>query len=126
MVGLVVTAKNEMYMVDYDAPHYDVIQNVVGGLCERVHPHGLKPPFCMMVNEEGLLRNLPVNLLGSFLYGTPQHGYPIVGDIVFLKDGYHGGEPDAVGMTKEEAKGLGEKFKNLSGGIIRWANNEKE
>ncbi len=121
MVGLVVTTKNEMYQLDYDAPHYDGIQKAVGGWYELVHPVGLKSPFCMMVNEEGLMNNLPMNLLGSYLYGSHFHGSPIVGDIVILKEGYYDGEPDVVGMTDSEAQGLGDKFITLSGGIVHWA-----
>ena len=63
----------------------------MAGGTERVHPMGLDRPYSMMVNEEGLLLGLPMNRLGSELYGTPKHGQPIVGDVVFLKDGYHGG-----------------------------------
>ena len=121
MVGLIVTAENEMHKVEYDSPHYDVIQKAVGGWYERVHPMGLDRPYCMMVNEEGLLLNLPLNLLGSLLYGTPQHSQPIVGDVIFLKEGYYGGEPDVVGMTLEEAQSLGNKFAAMSGGFVRWA-----
>ena len=110
-----------MATVEYDSPHYDVIRTAVGGGYERVHPVGLERPYCMMVNEEGLLLNLPLNLTGSVLYGTPQHGQPIVGNVIFLKDGYHGGEPDVVGMTTEEAQSLGDKFSTMSGGFVRWA-----
>lgn len=123
MVGLFVTTDNEMSTVEYDTPHYDAIQNAVGGWYEHVHPMGLERPYCMMVNEEGLLRNLPLNRLGSLLYGTPQHGQPIVGNILFLKDGYHGGEPDVVGMTEDEVQRLGDKFVKMTGGIVRWAKN---
>ena len=123
MVALVVTTNNKMFMVDYDAPHYDVIRNAVGGWYEYVHPVGLERPYCMMVNEEGLLLNLPVNRLGSELYGTPKHGQPIVGSVIFLKDGYYGGEPDVVGMTEDEARKLGHTFTDLTCGTVRWANN---
>ena len=123
MFGLVITTDNEMSKIEYDAPHYDIIKKAVGGWYERVHPVGLRPPFCMMVNEEGLMLNLPVNNAGSYLYGTYSHGSPIVGDIVLLKDGYYGGEPDVVGMTEDEAQTLGDKFVTLSGGTIRWAKN---
>ncbi len=75
----------------------------------------------MMVNEEGLLQGLPLNLIGSILYGTPQHGQPIVGNVIFLKEGYHGGEPDVVGMTADEAQCLGDKFSTMTGGKVRWA-----
>ena len=123
MIALVVNTKNEIRRVEYDPPHYDVIKEAVGGWYEHVHPMGLERPYSMMVNEEGLLLGLPLNRLGSELYGTPRHGQPIVGDIVFLKDGYDGGEPDVVGMTEDEAQRLGDKFVKMTGGIVRWAKN---
>lgn len=121
MVGLVVTTQNEMCLLDYDAPHYDIIQKAVGGWYEHVRPMGLERPYCMMVNEEGLLLGLPLNLIGSILYGTPQHGQPIVGNVIFLKEGYHSGERDVVGMTADEAQRLGDKFSAMTGGKVRWA-----
>ena len=121
MVGLVVTADCDMYQLDYDAPHYDIIRKAVGGWYEHVHPVGLERPYCMVVNEEGLLLGLPLNLIGSILYGTPQHGQPIVGNVIFLKNGYYCGEPDVVGMTADEAKILGDKFSTMTGGKVRWA-----
>lgn len=123
MIALVVNTRNEIRRVEYDPPHYDVIKEAVGGWYEHVHPMGLDRPYSMMVNEEGLLLGLPMNRLGSELYGTPRHGQPIVGDIVFLKDGYDGGEPDVVGMTEDEAQRLGDKFVKMTGGIVRWAKN---
>lgn len=123
MIALVVNTKNEIRRVEYDPPHYDVIKEAVGGWYEHVHPMGLDRPYSMMVNEEGLLLGLPMNRLGSELYGTPKHGQPIVGDIVFLKDGYDDGEPDVVGMTEDEAQRLGDKFVKMTGGIVRWAKN---
>ena len=123
MIALVVNTRNEIRRVEYDPPHYDVIKEAVGGWYEHVHPMGLDRPYSMMVNEEGLLLGLPMNRLGSELYGTPKHGQPIVGDIVFLKDGYDGGEPDVVGMTEDEAQRLGDKFVKMTGDIVRWAKN---
>lgn len=120
MIALVVSTENEIRRVEYDSPHYDVIQEAVGGWYEHVHPRGLDRPYSMMVNEEGLLLGLPLNLLGSWLYGTDQHGQPIVGNIVFVKDGYAGGEPDVVGMTEDEAQRLGDKFIKITGGGVRW------
>lgn len=120
MVGLVVTAEDEMSIVEYDSPHYDVIQKAVGGWYEHVHPAGLERPYCMMANEEGLLLNLPLNRLASILYGALRHGQPIVGDVIFLKEGCHDGEPDLVGMTAEEAQILGDRFSAMSGGLVHW------
>lgn len=118
---MIVTTKNEMRRVEYQSPHYDVITKAVGGYYEHVHPKGLKPPYCMMVNESGLLHNLPVNILGSVLYETHIHGNPIVGDIMFAKNGYFQGEPDVVGLTESEAQSLGDNFVELTNGIVRWA-----
>lgn len=120
MFALVVTTENEMHLRKYDPPDYDVIREAVGGWYERVHPMGLNRPYSMMVNEEGLLLGLPLNLLGSWLYGMDQHGQPIVSDIVFVKDGYTGVEPDVVGMTEDEAQRLGDKFVKMTGGGVRW------
>lgn len=125
MVGLVITAENEMFTVEYDSPHYDVIRKAVGGRCEHVNPVGLERPYCMMVNEEGLLLDLPFNLIGSVLYGTPQHGQPIVGNVIFLKEGYRNGELDVVGMTAEEAQSLSDKFSAMFGRFVRLPRNKR-
>lgn len=123
MYALVVTAENGIRRVEYTPPHYDVLREAVGGWYEHVHPMGLKRPYSMMVNEEGLLLKLPMNMLGSLLYGTKVHGLPIVGDIVFVKDGYYDGEPDVVGMDAEEAQRVGDEFVKLTHGKVRWATN---
>ena len=69
---------------------------------------------------------LPVNPLGSYLYGTQTHGQPIVGDVIFLKEGYCDGECDVVGMTADEAQDLGNRFIAMSNGAVRWTKNENE
>lgn len=54
---------------------------------------GLKPPFCLLVDEEGMAKERPVlNFLASYLYGTHKQGQPIVGPalvaaVVDLPDG---------------------------------------
>lgn len=121
MIALVVNTKNEIRRVKYDPPHYEVIREAVGGRYELVCPKGLQEPYCMMVNEEGLPLNLPLNLLGCYLYGTMVHGAPIVGDIMILKLGHCAGEPNAVGMTDEEAQILGDQFVRVSSGTVHWA-----
>lgn len=123
MYALVVSANNEIRRIEYDAPHYDILREAVGGYYEHVHPIGLNRPYSMMVNEEGLMLNLPMNLLGSVLYGTMLHGQPIVGDIVFVKDGYHDGEPDVIGMEADEVQEMGNEFVKITHGKVRWAND---
>lgn len=39
----------------------------------------------MVVDEEGRLKNKPLNPVGCVLYGTQEHGEPIVGDIVLAE-----------------------------------------
>ena len=120
MIALVVNTKNEIRRVEYDPPHYEVIREAVGGYYELVRPRGLQEPYCMMVNEEGLLLGLPLNPLGCYLYGTMVHGAPIVGNIMILKLGGYAGEPDVVGMTDDEAQRLGDQFVRVNPDAVHW------
>lgn len=104
MKGVVVTTDNEVRVYDFNDPLYKTVGSAVCGYIEHVHPMRLPRPFCMIVNEEGRLRNLPLNHIGSYFYGTDQHGEPIVGNIVVMKDGYRNGEPDIVGLDDSEAE----------------------
>lgn len=83
---------------------------VVGGCIEIVHPQGLKPPYCMIVNDEGLLKKLPLNRAGSLLYGTQFHGSPIVGDIVIMAEGWTPEGPDIIGIPEERAEKVAQEF----------------
>ena len=117
MVVLMVTAGDAMTKVEYDPPNYDIIRKAVGGLCEYVQPEMLNSSYCMMVNEAGYLCGLPENFLASLFY----HGQPILGDVLFLKHGFYGGEPDVVGMTEVEAQVLGDLLSLLTCGVVHWA-----
>ena len=102
MKGVVVTTDLDIRIEDFADPLYKTVGAAVDGYIEHVRPMRLKEPFCMVVNDEGRLRGLSRNLVGSFLYGTDLHGEPVVGNIVIMKDGYRNGEPDIVGLTDEE------------------------
>lgn len=105
MKGLVITTYNKCRVEEYGEPLYRTVGETVSGYIEVVHPKGLPSPYCMIVNEEGLIKELPVNLVGSILYGSHIHGSPIVGNIVIMKDGIRDGEPDVVGLdTADVAK----------------------
>lgn len=69
---------------------------------EIVRPRKLPAGFVMIVDEEGRLKPNVRNSAGCFLYDTPAHGQPIMGDILILKevDGFDGFELD--GMSDEE------------------------
>lgn len=104
MKGIVVTTDLEIRIEEFSDPLYKTVGSAVGGYIEHVKPARLRHPYCMIVNEEGRLLDLPMNYVGSYFYGTDQHGEPIVGNIVIMKDGYRGGEPDIVGLNDVEAE----------------------
>lgn len=120
MKGIVITTKYEMRVQEFSEPAYKSIGEAVGGWIEIVRPVRLKRPYCMVVNEKGLLRNLPMNVFGSYLYGTDNHGSPIAGDIVLLKEGISSdGERDLLGLTEQDIKYLCDMVSAVSGGEIK-------
>lgn len=95
MNALVIETSGRMYISKYGEPLY----KTVGGDIEIVHPCRLPHPYCMLVNEDGKMIDLPINVIGSRLYGYAFHGDPIVGDIVLMQEGMRNGELDIVGLT---------------------------
>lgn len=120
MKGLVITAEDKMQVREFGEPAYETIGKAVGGWIEVVHPKGLPDPFCMVVNDEGLLLGLPLNLLGSVLYESFRHGNPIVGNIVLCKEGFVEGERDIIGLDDDDLKCLGALISAVSGGAVKW------
>ena len=76
-----ITSSNEISIVDVDFDDYRSIQKAVGGMFETVRASRLTAYFgrvvMMLVDEEGILKQLPLNRTGSRFYG-----YPIVGDFI--------------------------------------------
>ena len=106
MKGIVINTDNTVEIRDFGEPLYRTVGEAVGGCIEIVHPQGLADPLVMIVNDEGLLRELPMNMVGSVLYGTHNHGHPIVGNIVIMKTGLTSEGTDIVGLTDEECETL--------------------
>ena len=81
-----VTTADRVMLVDVDFDDFRSIQKAVGGHFETVHTRRMQEafdaPMLMLVDEEGLLKGLPINKLGCFFYGTVCHGNPIVGDFI--------------------------------------------
>lgn len=114
MKGVFVSTDSKVEVLDFGKPLYKTVGEAVGGCIEIVHPYGLRRPYVMIVNEEGLLLDLDLNPIGCDLYGTMRHGQPIVGNIVIMKVGYADGEPDIVGLENNEIE---EIKKLIFGGI---------
>lgn len=93
---------------------YRILQNLIGGSIEHVLPRRLPRPYCMLVDEEGLIKGLPLNFFGSYLYETDIHGQPIVGDILLAKDVEVNLGGDIVGLTDEDITVLQRTFPNLA------------
>lgn len=125
MKGVVFTTDEKMYVKDFGEPLYQTLGKEVDGWIEVVHARGLPAPFCFVVNEEGLLKKLPMNTIGSVWYQTRAHGWPIVGNIVVMKDGFTNGEPDIVGLTDEEVQKIMEIARNISDGAIEEVNKSE-
>ena len=116
MKGLVVTTENEVFVKEFDQPLSKSICEVIGGYIEIVHPRGLAYPFTMIVNEEGLLWNLPLNLVGSYLYETHKHGHPIVGNIVIMAEGRTPSGYDITGLPDDAIESLKNQISQILGG----------
>lgn len=100
MNGIVVTTKGEIYHREFQEPLHRSAGEVVGGHIEFVRPSRLGKPYCMIVNEEFLLQGLPVNPVGCYLYATDEHGHPICGNIIIMKE--HG--EDIINLDPAELR----------------------
>lgn len=92
------------------------IRETVGGWLEVVNPEGLKRPYVMLVDEEGLLKEKYVNLLGTELYNVDDvHFRLIVGTVVIVKEVMTHEGPDLKVLTNADCL---EVFKILTNLII--------
>ena len=59
---------------------------------EHSNRPGKVPGTCIsiLIDEEGLLKSLNPNYIGSYLYETERHGSPIVGNILFVGEEWDG------------------------------------
>lgn len=119
MKALVITTKDTAYISDFLPPMSQTAEEVIGDWVELVRPKGI-PGYLMLVDENGLLKELPMNLAGSLFYGTQFHGSPIVGDIVIVKEQ---GRKEPKGLTDDEIQktfSLAKAYASVFGHEIRW------
>lgn len=87
MKTLKITTDNKISIIDLDFDHKS-LREEVGGYVELVRTQKLldyfKTKVVMIVDEEGLVKNLPVNPMGCYFYDTNKHGNPIVGDVILV------------------------------------------
>ncbi len=82
-----VTTDNVVSVIDIDFNDFRSIKESIGGYFEVVRTSKMAEYFgCSIIflaDEEGHIKQLPINRLGSYLYDTERHGWPIAGDIIF-------------------------------------------
>lgn len=86
MKALRITTNGVIDIISLTKPLYKSAGEIVGGLIEHVRPRYLDPGYCMLCNETGLIDNLPINPIASFLYGYIDHKQPIAGDVIILRE----------------------------------------
>lgn len=85
-----VTTDNKISIIYVNFDDFRSIQQAIDGHFETVRTQLMADYFgdasmIMLVDEEGLIKGLPINALGSALYDTPRNGCPIVGDLIFAR-----------------------------------------
>lgn len=112
MKTLKITTDNKICMIDINMSDYKAIQKELGGHFETVHTKIMyeyfKAPVIMLVDEEGRCKCLPLNVVGSYFYGTQEHDNPIAGDVLLA---LVVGE-DFTGFTESDAKQWRDKLLN--------------
>ena len=106
MKAIVITAGgmvSQIEVLQNGEPLYELVRDTVGGYMEHIYFPGL-PGYIGTVDEEGKLKNKPVNLLATRLYNNPLDC--LVGDVIILKYGTYKGDSDIVGIPDEEANRL--------------------
>lgn len=64
----------------------------------------------MLVDEDGYRKELPINLIASWLYGTDIHQNPILGDVLIVREVLREGSIDIIGLEKRQGMELFQKF----------------
>lgn len=116
MKAIIITADGKISQCDVEKngePLYQLVRDTIGGYMEHIYFRGL-PGFVGTVDEEGKLKNKPVNLLATRLYKNPLDF--LVGDVIILKYGIFEGDSDIVGIPDEEANRLMNLIKEKVGG----------
>lgn len=94
--------------------YFDICSAEIGcSIPEHVRPVRLPAPYCMIVDDSGLINDRPVNLAGSILYGSDQHGSPICGPALILKDIMTLDGPTTVSLNEADIPRLSDIFSRL-------------
>lgn len=113
-----VTTDNKVSVIDVNFHDFRSIQRAIGGHFETVRTQLMAdyfkdPSVIMLVDEEGLVKELPMNAVGSALYGTVSHGCPIVGNLIFARV-----QGDDI-IAPENAEALKDRLLDTFDGLLK-------
>ena len=101
----------ELRDLDRERDLLDVIHDELdGGFFEIVRCRTLPRKFVMLVDDCGVIKDLPINPVASVLYTNA-----IAGTALIMKEDYDDGEPDLFGLDEDDTAEL---FKKLHGLIV--------
>ena len=86
MKAVVIKTTGSIYPVTLTKPLHRSAGAIVNDQIEVVRPINLKRPYVLICAESGRLKDMPLNLVASYLYGTHHHGNPIVGDVIIMRE----------------------------------------
>lgn len=114
MKTIKITAHNKISIIDVDFGDYKAMQKAVGGYVEVVATEQMydffKRPVIMLVDKEGRMKELGLNIIGTVFNGM----VPIVGDIVLAQPaGQYGEDMEGIGEPEETMKMLMQRFSFL-------------
>lgn len=116
MKTIKIAADNKISIIDVDFGDYKAMQKAVGGYVEAVSTERMydffKRPVIMLVDKEGRMKELELNIIGTVFNGM----VPIVGDVVLAQP---------VGMYREDMEGIGEPEETLEMLVERFKFLEK-
>ena len=90
--------------VDEHIEGYVALRNAIDcDYIDIVHAVNLPEPYCMVVDDEALLKEeVYINPLASYLYGADEHGQPICGDVILMKDKITPDGVATVGLDEDD------------------------
>lgn len=89
----------------------ELLYSELGMHCNPYEPDSLTAS--MLVDEDGLAKELPLNPIGSYLYGTQLHGSPILGTILFIGEELTEDGPSFCGLSDEAFEKLLPQIKKM-------------
>ena len=68
----------------------------------------------MLVDEDGICHGLDPNMAGSYLYETDKHGYPILGNILFVGEKLADEGVEFCGISPKRFRQLYQQLKEIT------------